>query len=148
MLSRIKQRLNTALSQLTLIEGSCLDVEYGAGRFDFVICRLILHFFPTETKRLIYEKIHAALKPGGQYLAQDLCVTQRSEEETRQFYDQFVSALADAERGAWNYKQPMSAATHYRLLEQAGFQYIEPWVIDRHPSRPSQGTTVWSAERI
>jgi tRNA (cmo5U34)-methyltransferase len=145
MLDKVRQRFGEDLSRFTLIEGSTVDVPFGEACFDLVISMLHLHFFSTEIKAKIYAKIFHALRTGGKYIGHDLCQTQKQERENRHFYDQFVSTLPGADVGAWNYKQTMSIATQQRLLSEAGFVEIEPWLVDLLPS--GIGVSVFVAEK-
>ena len=133
MLDKVRHRFED-LSRFTLIEGSTVEIPFGEACFDFVISMLHIHFFSTEVKAKIYAKIFRALRTGGKYISRDLCQTQKQERGMLRFYDQFVSTLPGADVGTWNYKQTMSIATQQRLLSEAGFVEIEPWIVDLLPS--------------
>ncbi len=145
MVEKARARLGDWTDRISLIQGHALDVPFGASRYDAVMSKLFIHFFSHDKKLVIYRKILNALKPGGRYIGVDLCTTREREEDMILFYEQFVSTLPEADRGAWNFKQTMSVATQQRLLDEAGFCNIEPWHIQRKADW--NGTSVFIADR-
>ena len=130
MLEKVRQRFRGKLDQLSLIEGSSLDTPMGDD-YDVVISMLHVHFFSTEQKAKLFKKMYLCLRPGGLYLGRDLCTSRRLEQDSVEFYREYVSPMPGADRGAYNYKQSMSVATHHRLLHEAGFVDIEPFRVSR-----------------
>lgn len=143
MLNKARERYRENLSKISMIEGSTVDVPFGEECFDLVISILHVHFFSTEIRSKVYGKAFRALRRGGKYLAHDICQPQKQERENRRFYERFVSTLEGADTGTWNYKQTTSVATQQRLLSEAGFIDIEPWIVQLKPS----GFSVFVAEK-
>ena len=67
---------------LTLICGSYLDRDFGAGAFDAAVSFETLHHLSGEQKLSLYRAVYASLRAGGAYIEADYMVlTQREEDE-------------------------------------------------------------------
>jgi AraC family transcriptional regulator len=68
MLDQLRKRYVAHMDQITLVTDSYLTMPLGTQAYDYVISTLAVHHVLHDTKRELYRKIHAALKPGGKYM--------------------------------------------------------------------------------
>jgi tRNA (cmo5U34)-methyltransferase len=84
-----------------------------------------MHHFLRDTKRELYKKIHAALKPGGKYVEGDSVIPQDSEAEFLAEYRQDAASVPPAPDGTYHLDIPFSLETQRTLLLEAGFRDFE-----------------------
>ena len=125
MLAEANSKYGARRERLTLIEGSCLDVQLGHEKYHYVCSTLTVHHFPPDTKLLLYRKILESLRPHGEYIELDQSVTQKWEKRGLQFYGDYVSTLPGAAQGEWNYDVTLSLETQTHLLQDAGYIDVE-----------------------
>lgn len=58
--------------EITLVEGDALALAFADGHFDWAMCHLALHHFPTETHRAFFRELDRVVRPGGGLLVGDL----------------------------------------------------------------------------
>jgi tRNA (cmo5U34)-methyltransferase len=78
-----------------------------------------------DTKRKLYRKIHAALKPGGKYIEGDSVTSVEAESQFLGEYQEQTKGLPPAEDGHYHMDVPCSLETQRRLLLEAGFHDFE-----------------------
>ena len=124
---------------------SCLTVPFGHGRFDYVVSTLTVNHFPPEEKVPLYRKIREALKPRGRYIELDQSSSEKEEQQTLQFYEEYISKLSGGAQGAWNYDITMSVTSQRKLFSDAGFSRVQLCCEKREAD--GSGMALFMAER-
>ena len=125
MLERLQHKYRERLEQLTLLQGSYLDVDFGEGAYDVAIAVMTLHHLLPEQKRRLYQKIHRTLKPGGAYIEGDYMVSPEKEQQLLAEYREKKASAEDLESGMYHVDIPFSIETQRSLLREAGFPQVE-----------------------
>ncbi len=86
--------------------------------FDLVLLSAICHMFSPEENRALYQRVHAALAPGGRLLVQDFIL--EPEKTAPRFAALFSLNMLVGTRGGSSYSEPDYAA----WLTAAGFRDI------------------------
>ena len=137
MLDLLQQRYVTHASQITLVRDSYLTMSFGQQAYDHVISALSLHHILHDTKRELYAKIRAALKPGGTYIEGDSVVPAEMESQFLDEYYEESTTVLPAPEGTYHIDIPFSIGTQRSLLREAGFKDFElVWQKD--------STAVWN----
>ena len=141
MLRELRRKYADRLAQITLIEGSYLDIPLGAQQYDYVVATLTAHHLAPETKVVLYQRIRQALKLGGRYIEGDQSTSLAHEQEVVLYwYYEYIAKLPGGDHAQWNYDVTLSPETQRKLLHQAGFGNISmPW------EKQSEGVTVFVA---
>lgn len=58
--------------EISLVEGDALALPFADGHFDWALCHLALHHFPTATHRAFFAELDRVIAPGGGALVGDL----------------------------------------------------------------------------
>ena len=109
--------------RVTCITGSFFDAALGEN-YDAVISSAALHHFDPDNKRVLYEKIFAALKPGGIYINSD------------RFYENIEDQEIDLRDYAedpnrWPHMDtPLAMEVERKLLEDVGFTDVTFTALD------------------
>lgn len=122
MLQRLSERYCDRQSQLTLRQGSFLDLDFGAGAYAFIVSVMSMHHFPSAVKRALYARICAALKPGGLYIEGDYYVSPDQEQE---YLRRYAEQMQTVGTGLYHIDIPFSVDTQRQLLTEAGFTAVE-----------------------
>jgi tRNA (cmo5U34)-methyltransferase len=125
MLERLRERYSGHLHQITTVMDSYLTMPFGAQGYDYIVSAMTVHHLLREPKRKLYEKIHAALKPGGRYIEGDSVTPAQIESQFRAEYDQQLDGLPQVEAGEYHIDIPFSLDTQQMLLLEAGFRDFE-----------------------
>lgn len=72
MLDKLKEKYPH--KNMTLVNASYFDYDFGTERFDAAISFQTMHHFSHEDKLKLYSKIYEGLKNGGQYIESDYMV--------------------------------------------------------------------------
>lgn len=111
---------------LTLVCGDYFTVPFGTDAYDCVVSFETMHHFPPQEKQKLYEKILAALHPGGCYIECDYMVD-TPEEEAALFAQsdrlRRENALKDGE--LYHIDTPCCIEHQLQLLTAAGFARVE-----------------------
>jgi len=113
------------MHQITLVVDSYLTMPFGTQGYDHVISAMTAHHVLHATKRKLYAKIHAALKPGGKYIEGDSVTPPAMESQFLAEYNQQIEGMPQAEDGAYHIDVPFSIDTQRTLLLEAGFKNFE-----------------------
>ena len=81
-----------------------------------------MHHLLPDTKRELYSKIHAALKPGGKYIEGDSVIPTEMESQFLAEYHEQVAVVPPAKDGYYHIDIPFSIDTQKSLLLEAGFK--------------------------
>jgi tRNA (cmo5U34)-methyltransferase len=125
MLEELRRKYADRLSQITLVQGSYLEVPFGEERYDYAVSVMTLHHLLPERKRRLYERVRRALRSGGKYVEGDYVVSEESSRRLLAEYEQQLRTLANPEQGAYHIDIPLSWETQRRLLLEAGFDRVE-----------------------
>jgi tRNA (cmo5U34)-methyltransferase len=127
MLQRLAERYAAHQPQLTLIQGSYLEVPFETG-FDVAVASMTMHHFLREPKQALYERIRKALKPGGIYIEGDYYATGPEHEEA--CLGQHAEAMRAAGDGLYHIDIPFTLQTQTDLLTRAGFATVAVTMFD------------------
>jgi tRNA (cmo5U34)-methyltransferase len=111
--------------KLRLICGSYFDEDFGDG-FDHALSTYSLHHFNEESKLGLYQKVYAALEPGGLFVFGDYTVqTMERQQELLTANDKKRREQGITEGEFYHYDTPFTAETEMRLMKMAGFAAAE-----------------------
>jgi len=128
MLCKLKQRLISLSARIETRHESYVDAELDAGAFDFVVSSLTVHHLPRPTKRVLFQKILSALRPGGSYFELDDVNSPEDERIGQQWYEEYVATRKGGERGEWNHNMSFTISNEQVLLKEVGFSPVTvPW---------------------
>jgi tRNA (cmo5U34)-methyltransferase len=122
MLELLRQRYVTHASQITLVADSFLTMPFERQAYDHIISAMSLHHILHDTKRELYAKIHAALRPGGKYVEGDSVIPEEMEPEFLDEYYEEAATVPPAPDGRYHIDIPFSIATQRSLLLETGFR--------------------------
>jgi tRNA (cmo5U34)-methyltransferase len=122
MLDLLRERYAARMSQITLVQDSYLTMDLGTQSFDYVISAMANHHLLHGPKRQLYERVHAALRPGGKFIEGDSVTLAEAESEFLAEYDQETVAVPPAEDGHYHIDVPLSMDSQKMLLLEAGFR--------------------------
>lgn len=125
MLNALRKKLSQY--DLTLLQESYFALPFGTACFDAAVSVESLHHFTQAEKLPLYQKLHAALKPGGTFILTDYFAPSDEEEV---LYRNTLCALK-AEQGIcddafYHYDTPLTVAHETEALLAAGFSSVEP----------------------
>jgi len=134
MLELLQARYSAYMSQITLVADSFLTMSLGARAYDHILSVMSMHHFLRDVKRELYQRLHAALKPGGKYIEGDSVIPAEMEGQFIAEYHEQAAAVPPAPQGHYHIDVPFSIETQRSLLLQAGFRDFELlWRIEFHP---------------
>lgn len=111
---------------LRLLQGDYFEVPFEAEAYDAALSFETLHHFPYEKKRVIYEKLFRALKPGGCYIECDYVACCPEEEALcLAHYKAMRQKCRIPEGGFIHVDIPLTLDRQLELLERAGFCRVE-----------------------
>ena len=125
MLAGLRATHRARMDQITLVTDSYLTMSLGTQAYDYVVSVLSMHHVLHATKRALYARICAALKPGGKYIEGDSVTKVESEGAFLAEYDRSMAEFPGAEDGDLHVDVPFSLETQRRLLLEAGFRDFE-----------------------
>jgi tRNA (cmo5U34)-methyltransferase len=125
MLRQLQDKYADRREQLSLIQGSYLDVPLGQAVYDWAVAVMTLHHLLPETKARLYAKIRRALKPGGGYVEGDYVVSPQQEARLLAAYRERMDAADPAQEGLYHVDIPLSLPHQRALLLGAGFARVE-----------------------
>lgn len=124
MLTKLRQKHPD--KNMTLINASYLDCEFGTGTYDAVISFQTLHHFSPEVKLGLYEKVFKALKTGGHYIECDYMVTTKEDEDFYFGENKRIRAEQGIPDGEfYHYDTPCTIDHQIKLLSEAGFPSVK-----------------------
>ncbi|HCW52760.1 MAG TPA: class I SAM-dependent methyltransferase [Clostridium sp.] len=123
MLDKLKEKHPD--KNLTLINLSYFDYDFGAEKYDTAISFQTMHHFSHEEKQKLYLKIFKSLKDNGQYIESDYMVETQEEED---FYFNENKRIRK-EQGIpddefYHYDTPCTIHNQIKLLTKAGFKSV------------------------
>jgi tRNA (cmo5U34)-methyltransferase len=125
MLERLREKYRAHMGQITLMADSYLTMSFGTRTYDYILSALANHHFLHDTKRELYAKIRAALRPGGKYIEGDAVIPLDMESQFLDEYYGDAATVPPATDGHYHIDIPFSIATQRSLLLEAGFKDFE-----------------------
>jgi tRNA (cmo5U34)-methyltransferase len=122
MLELLRKTYSARMDQITLVSDSYLTMPFGTHEYDYVISALANHHVLHDTKRRLYTKIHASLKPGASFIEGDSVTLADSEDQFLAEYHEQVASMPPAEEGHYHIDVPLAMDTQRSLLLEAGFR--------------------------
>jgi tRNA (cmo5U34)-methyltransferase len=125
MLERLQKRYSANRKQITLVQDSYLTMPIAPHAYDYIISAMTIHHLLPATKRNLYRKIHAALKPGGKYIEGDSVTGTEMEVQFLAEYHEQLEGMPQRQDGHYHIDLPLSIDTQRTLLLEAGFHHFE-----------------------
>ena len=116
MLERLQEKYRAHMSQITLIADSYLTMPFGTQAYDHILSALANHHFLRDTKRELYAKIRAALRPGGKYVEGDAVIPLDMESQFLDEYYEDAATVPPATDGHYHIDIPFSIESQRALL--------------------------------
>lgn len=113
-------------SNLTVIQGSYLEVPFPESFFDGAVSVESLHHFTKEEKTALYRKLFRALKPGGVFVLTDYFAADDKEEAS--FFEELRQLKAQqgvGESVLCHFDTPLTLAHEIECLTDGGFLEVE-----------------------
>ena len=134
MLELLESKYSSRAQQIQTICGSYIDWTYPQEFFDYVVSSFTLHHFMEDVKVGIYNKIIAALKPGGLYIESDFIVDRMMMKQYLQRYRRITKVLTDKRySGYYHIDIPFTIELQKELLLRAGFSHVSVFHEDIKP---------------
>jgi tRNA (cmo5U34)-methyltransferase len=112
--------------EITLINASYFDYDFGIERFDAIISFQTMHHFPHDKKIQLYSRVYSALKPDGKYIECDYMVIEQKDED---FYFKENERIRKEENipddEFYHYDTPCTIDNQLKMLRQAKFDQAE-----------------------
>lgn len=126
MLDKLKEK--HADKELTLINASYFDYDFGTAQFDTVISFETLHHFSHDEKIGLYTKLCNSLVDGGTYIEGDYMAATQEDEDFYFAENKRLRAEMGVTEGFYHYDTPCTVANQISMLTKAGFKTInEVW---------------------
>lgn len=111
---------------MTLINASYFDYDFGIEKFDAAISFQTMHHFPHDKKIELYTRICSALKPGGKYIECDYMVVEQKEEDFLFKENERIRKEENVPDGElYHYDTPCTIDNQMKMLQRAGFRKVE-----------------------
>jgi Methylase involved in ubiquinone/menaquinone biosynthesis len=124
MLDKLKQKHPD--KNLSLINASYFDYDFGISKYDAAVSFQTLHHFSHEDKLKLYIKVFNALKANGRYIECDYMVENQQEEDF--YYSENKRIRKEqgiAEGEFYHYDTPCTIDNQIKLLSKAGFNVVK-----------------------
>jgi tRNA (cmo5U34)-methyltransferase len=130
MLDVLKQKHPN--KDLTLINESYFDYNFGIERFDAIISFQTMHHFSHEQKIKLYSRVYSALKPGGKYIECDYMVIEQKDEDFYFKESERIRKEQNIPDGEfYHYDTPCTIDNQLKMLRIAKFEKVEMvWRIE------------------
>jgi tRNA (cmo5U34)-methyltransferase len=124
MLDKLKQKHPD--KNLTLINASYFDYDFGTTKYDVAVSFQTLHHFSHEDKLKLYIKVYNALKIDGQYIECDYMVESQQEEDFYYSENKRIRKEQNIPPGEfYHYDTPCTIDNQIKLLSKAGFKTVK-----------------------
>ena len=126
MLDILYEAYSEYVNNLNIMCESYLDMEFGEGKYDFIIACSTLHHLLAEDKLELYRKIKRALKAGGYLLIQDYIASTEEDELSQR--EQYLNLIAngDIDRNRiYHIDILLTVAHEEEILKTAGFELVK-----------------------
>jgi tRNA (cmo5U34)-methyltransferase len=124
MLDKLKRKHPD--KNLTLVNASYFDYDFGACKYDAAISFQTMHHFSHKDKIKLYSKIFASLKEGGQYIECDYMVEKQEEEDFYYSENRRIREEEGIPEGEfYHYDTPCTIENQIDMFIKAGFKTAE-----------------------
>jgi tRNA (cmo5U34)-methyltransferase len=125
MLEHLRNKYASRLGQITLIQGSYLEMSFGQAEYDYGVSVMTLHHLLPERKGRLYEKIRQALKEEGKYIEGDYIVSKEKHGPILAEYREKLRSVTESGDGHYHVDIPLTMEMQRELLLKAGFARVE-----------------------
>lgn len=126
MLAKLKEK--HADKNITLINASYLDYDFGTAGFDAAVSFETMHHFSHEEKINIYSNVCRALCENGIYLEADYMAPTQEYEDFYYAENKRIRAELGITEGFYHYDTPCTVLNQIKMLQKAGFKAVkEVW---------------------
>ncbi|HEX2957139.1 MAG TPA: class I SAM-dependent methyltransferase [Chitinispirillaceae bacterium] len=112
--------------EITLINASYFDYDFGIERFDAILSFQTMHHFHHDKKIQLYSRVYSALKPGGRYIECDYMVLEQKDED---FYFKENERIRKEENipdgEFYHYDTPCTIDNQLKMFRVAKFDKVE-----------------------
>lgn len=130
MLDKLKQKHPD--KNLSLINASYFDYDFGTSKYDVAMSFQTLHHFSHDDKIKLYSNVFAALKAGGQYIECDYMVIKQEEEDFYYSENKRIrkeQGIPDGE--FYHFDTPCTVDNQIEMLSRAGFKAVKmSWRVE------------------
>lgn len=121
MLDRLREKHRD--KDITLINGSYFDYDFGFEKYDAVISFQTMHHYSHDMKIKLYSRIYSALKPGGRYIECDYMVIEQADEDFYYRENERIRKEQNIPEGEfYHYDTPCTIENQIKMLKLAGFE--------------------------
>lgn len=130
MLDVLKQKHPN--KDITLINASYFDYDFGIERFDAIISFQTMHHFTHDKKLQLYSRAYTALKPGGKYMECDYMVIEQKDEDFLFKENERIRKEQNIPDGEfYHFDTPCTIDNQLKMLRTAKFEKVEMvWRIE------------------
>jgi len=140
MLDRLQQKYFH--KNITLINASYFDYDFGVEKFDAIISFQTMHHFSHAMKIQLYSNLVAALKLGGKYIECDYMVLEQTVEDFYFNENERIRKEQNIQEGEfYHYDTPCTVDNQIKMLQVAGFSHVS--MVWRE-----ENTTIIVAEKV
>ena len=125
MLEQLQSKYVSRLGQISLIQGSYLQMPFRQAKVDYGVSVMTLHHLLPGRKGRLYEKIRQALKAKGKYIEGDYVVSKEKEERMLKEYQERAGLVEGDGEGNYHVDIPLTMEMQRELLLRAGFAKVE-----------------------
>jgi tRNA (cmo5U34)-methyltransferase len=122
MIDLLRKKYPKQINQLTIVQASYFDYDFGSEQFDVAIACVTMHHWPFSDKARLYRKIWTSLKPEGFFIDSDYMVPEPLEQSLMAEYLKWHEEGHLMEGRHYHIDIPFSVATETRALKEAGFR--------------------------
>lgn len=117
---------------ITLINASYFDYDFGIERFDAIISFQTMHHLSHDQKIKLYSRAYSALKPGGKYIECDYMVIEQKDEDFHFTENERIRKEQNIPDGEfYHYDTPCTIDNQLKMLRIAKFEKVEMvWRIE------------------
>lgn len=124
MLDRLKQKHPD--KDLTLINASYFNYNFGIEKFDAIISFQTMHHFPHDKKIELYSRVYSALKPGGRYIECDyMLIEQKDEDFLFKENERIRKEQNISDDEFYHFDTPCTISNQIEMLRKARFEKVE-----------------------
>lgn len=124
MLSRLKEKYQARMNQISLIKGSFERVLLDEDEYDYVLSIMALHHLLPSPKCKLYNRIRKSLRSEGKYVEGDYVVSKTEERESMFDYHKITKKYQLSANKIYHIDVPFSMKTQIELLAKAGFNNV------------------------
>lgn len=124
MLDKLKQKHPD--KDLTLINESYFDYDFGIEKYDVVISFQTMHHFSHTDKIKLYSRVCLSLKPGGKYIECDYMIIEQKDEDFYYSENERIRREQNIPVGEfYHYDTPCTVNNQIDMLRKAGFLNVD-----------------------